>query len=88
MPVYYGTEQSKKDDVIGEIVSDNDVLSSWTIVTDLDDDELSSELLHHIVELWLTICGFSAAGTWIEFYTDTGGKEGHGLRRALKIGLV
>ena len=58
----------KKEDVIEDIVHNDDVLFSWTAVTsDLDDEDLAKELLQHLVELWVTISGFSVAGAWIEY---------------------
>ena len=45
------------------------MLFSWTAVTsDLDDEDLAKEPLQHIVELWVSIRGFSAAGAWMEYY--------------------
>ena len=59
----------KKEDVIEDIVNNDDVLFSWTAVTsDLDDNDLAKELLQHIVELWVTICRFSAADAWMKYY--------------------
>ena len=47
------TSVSMKQDVIHNVTSDDDVLFSWTLVTqDFDDEDLSSELLHFIVELY------------------------------------
>ena len=58
----------KKEDVIEDVVHNDDVLFSWTAVSsDLDDEDLAKELLQHIVELWVTIRGFSAAGTWMYY---------------------
>ena len=45
------------------------MLFSWTAVTsDLDDEDLAKEPLQHIVELWVSIREFSAAGAWMEYY--------------------
>ena len=49
-------------------MADEDILFSWVFVLgELDEDE-STELLHEVIELWLTIRGFSAAGAWMEYY--------------------
>ena len=59
----------KKENVIEDNIHNDDVLFSWTAVTsDLDDEDIAKELLQHIVEPWDTICGFSAAGAWMEYY--------------------
>lgn len=80
--------KSLKKDVVDDIVTSDDVLFSWmTVTADFDDEGLSSELLRYIVDLWLTIRGFSAAGAWMEYYKqckDTGTKREHGLRKNLK----
>ena len=65
----FKTNAIKKEDVIEDIIHNDDVLFRWTAVTsDLDDEDLAKELLQHIVELWVTISGFSAAGAWMEYY--------------------
>ena len=66
----YKTNASiKKEDVIEDIIHNDDVLFRWTAVTsDLDDEDLAKELLQHIVERWVTIREFSAAGAWMEYY--------------------
>ena len=64
------------------------ILNSWEVVTaDLEDEELSTELLRHVIELWTTISGFSTAGAWLEYYiqnVDCGTKGTHALRKGLK----
>ena len=78
----------KKEDVIQDIVRNDDVLFSWTAVTsDLDDEDLVKELLQHFVELWVTMGGFFAAGTWMEYYKqhiESTTKGACGLRKGLK----
>ena len=57
------------------------------VTCDLDDEDLSVELLQHIIELWVTIRGFSAAGAWLEHYKQniqSGTKGECGLRKGLK----
>lgn len=77
-----------KKAVIEGIASDDDVLFHWCLVsTDIDDEAASQELLGKIVELWLTIRGFSTAGAYIEYYkqcNEKGVKKSTGLRRGLK----
>ena len=44
----------KMEDVIEDIIHNDNVLFRWTAVTsDLDDEDLTKELLQHIVELWV-----------------------------------
>ena len=85
------TDRSKveaKSETIANIVEDTDVQFSWLLLClDLDDEELSKELLGLIVEMWITIRGFSMAGAWIEYYKQsmqTCTKKKQGLRKGLK----
>ena len=81
----FHAETTSKQTVIDDIMQDEDVLFNWAITADIDDDSLSHELLSHIVNLWLTIRGFSAAGAWMEHYKQC--KEVRikgGLRKGLK----
>ena len=63
------------------------MLFSWTAVTsDLDDEDLAKEPLQHIVELWVSIRGFSAACAWMEYYKqhiEITTKRACGLRKGL-----
>ena len=38
------------------------------ISIDIEDEEANSELLQHIVQLWVTIRGFSISKAWMENY--------------------
>ena len=56
---------------------------------DIDGEEESVELLRDIVELWLTIRGFSIAGQWMEIYKKCSSKttkKSKSLRKTLKQG--
>ena len=35
---------------------------------DIEEEEHNSELLRHIIQLWLTIRGFSISNAWMENY--------------------
>ena len=77
-----------KEDVLQSLLSDEDLLFSWTLVTsEFDDEDLSEELLHMVVNLWLSIRGHSAAGAWLEYYkqcNDSKVRKEHALRKKLK----
>lgn len=70
------------------IIKDTDVHFSWLLpCLDLEDDELSKELLGLEVELWIMIHGFSMASAWLEHYQqskETCTKKKQGLRKGLK----
>ena len=60
-----------KKEMIENIMNDEDMLFSWTLLittSDATEDDLTNELLTHVVELWLAIRGNSCAGDWIEYY--------------------
>ena len=65
-----------------------DIQFSWLLLClDLDDEQLSNELLRHVVELWMTIRGFSMANAWMEYFKqmkETTTKKKQGLRKGLK----
>lgn len=83
-----GQADQSKVEIISSIVEDTDVQFSWLLLClDLDDEELSNELLKNVVEMWLTIRGFSMANTWMEYYKqsdESNTKNKTGLRKGLK----
>ena len=85
LPFLFNTESTLKQAVIDDILQDEDIQFSWTITADIDDENLSHELLSHVVNLWLTIRGFSAAGAWMEYYKQCKDvRTKGGLRKGLK----
>ena len=50
------------------IQQNEDVLFHWTLISATWDDELAAKLMNMIVDLWITIRGFSLASAWIEEY--------------------
>jgi len=60
-----------KPEIIKEVTSDNDVQFYWLIATadfDVEDYEIHDTLLLKIVELYVTVRGFSLASGWLEKY--------------------
>lgn len=62
-----------------KVLEDEEVLFAWSIASVELDDRTSATLLRMIVELWLTIRGFSFAGAFIEQYKNATKK---GLQRS------
>ena len=62
-----------------KVLEDEEVLFAWSIASVELDDKTSTVLLKMIVELWLTIRGFSFAGAFIEQYKNATKK---GLQRS------
>ena len=77
-----------KDAIIDHVLSDCDVQFHWSLLSvDIPDDKDGFELLRNIIELWLTIRGFSISKAWMEEYkciakTSTKGKKS--LRKDLR----
>lgn len=60
---------SKKEDLVESISLDEAVQLSWTpVAIDIVDVEHSKELLTSIVEMWLTMRGFSITSNWMDQY--------------------
>ena len=60
-----------KQEIVEKVTSDEDVQFYWLIVTadfEIDDPMIHEILLNKIVELFLTIRGFSLASGWLEKY--------------------
>ena len=56
-----------KQQIVTHVVSNEEVLFHWSIsLVYIMDECASAELLKKIVELWLTIHGFSMAKQWME----------------------
>jgi len=64
-------EADKKEKIINELSTNEDVLFYWLIVGadfEEDDERVHAELLKKIIELFVTIRGFSYASGWLEKY--------------------
>lgn len=69
------TSQPMFDHLREEILTDEDVLFHWAIVSANWDEEESTPLLPMIVQLWVTIRGFAYASGWMENYKQTNKKS-------------
>ena len=56
------------DNAVQLLSNDEDVLFLWSIISSSWDSDCNSELLERIVKLWVTLCGFSFCGAWMEEY--------------------
>ena len=66
LPGHLQQPSSKKEDLLQKITSDRLVLSSWDVIaTGIED---AAELLAMVVDLWVTIRGFSLTSKWLEEY--------------------
>ena len=81
-------ETGQKDRLINLVCEDEDVQFYWSMLSlDIDTVHNAALLLKEIVELWLTIRGFSIAGQWLEIYKNNKAlttKKTKSLRKTLK----
>ena len=77
-----------KSATIDFVLSNNDVQFYWSMLSvNIEEEEHNSELLWHIVQLWLMIRGFSISKAWMEDYKcapKSGTAKSKGLRKNLK----
>lgn len=76
-----------KENIMDEVTNDVDVQYHWTAISSDIDEKSAQMLLREIVQLWLTIRGFSAAGAFLEQYKKTSDKaikKSVALRKDLK----
>ena len=82
------SEGSTKEKITNLVLQSSNVSFYWDILTgDIHNEEWRTELLTHIIALWLTIRGFSISMEWMEEYKCIMGmdnKKKKGLRKELK----
>lgn len=75
-----------KEELCAKIRCNDDVLSKWEVVAADMKEDVGSALLGMIIDLWVTIRGFSFAGAWVELYKQKTKKtlqRSMGLRKVL-----
>ena len=83
------TEASSEGEsaIIEFVIKNDDVQFYWSMLSIDMEEEHNSELLQHIVQLWLTIRGFSISKAWMENYkcaAKSGISKSKSLRKNLK----
>ena len=73
-------------EVVGAIISNNDVAFYWSMLCTGAGDKEKDELLSRIVDLWVTIRGFSFACSWMEMFKQAN-KRGTQHAKALRKDL-
>ena len=89
LPQYLaGSAHSSKKELLELVVCDEMVQLKWKSVgADIVDDEDANDLLHQIVDMWITMRGFSITSKWMEDYKlakNKTVKKAKSLRRELK----
>ena len=72
----HSSSESSTKGLQDQIIADEDVQFYWSMVSVDLQDELSSELLQHIIDVWVKMRGFVLTSAWME---ARGGSRG-GLR--------
>ena len=79
--------KSEKNLIVNSVIEDDEVLSYWfSFAFDITTEQDALELLKDIVQLWLTIRGFSISKSWLEDYKREaqGTTKKKSLRKELK----
>ena len=69
------------------IASDDNIQFYWTILSvDITSEENACKVLKKIIGIWLTVRGYSIAGTWLEQHLEISKRNSKkkGLRTELK----
>lgn len=87
LPNHLCSSKTSTKSLHDKIIADEDVQFYWSMVSVDLQHEQSSELLHHITELWVKMRGFALTSAWMEAYKcasqkNTKGKKG--LRKQLQ----
>ncbi len=86
LPTHMVTQTSKLSNLVNKVVQNCNVQLYWSLLAlDLPSED-EYELLRCMVELWITIRGFSIASSWLESYkevTKSTLQKSTGLRKHL-----
>ena len=66
--IFTENADTQKGSIISSLMDDDSILFSWIFISRELDENDSKELLHQVIEMWLTIRGYSTAGAWMEHY--------------------
>ena len=82
------TAENFKDEIYQAVLADEVVLFHWSLLAvHLDDETLEKELLHEVIEMWITIRGFSIVNEWMEklkWQRKSSSSKAKGLRKGLQ----
>ena len=82
------TDEDLRESIIDSVSSDEDIQFYWTILSvDIESEDQATVVLKQIIGLWLTVCGFSIAGKWMDQYLQISKQstaKKKGLRTELK----
>lgn len=78
-------EKNKRDVITNAVAADEDVQFYWTLLSvDITAEQKAIDILRGMIEMWITIRGFSIAKAWLEkFLPEKKGKQ-KALRKELK----
>ena len=70
-----------KDLLISKITSDEDIQFHWCVAAAAFGKEEGKILLNMIIELWVTVHGFSFVSGWLEQFKQEDSSEKQGLTK-------
>ena len=69
LPLHLANPLNSRDALLEEIKESEDVLFYWSMLSiDIHSPEDADELLKSVIQLWVTICGYSLTAAWFEEY--------------------
>ena len=78
-------QESLRETIINSIAGNSDVQFFWTLLSvDIETEAHATKFLKQIISIWLTICGNSIAGTWLDNYLRNKAAKTKGLHTELK----
>ena len=75
-------------DARSQLKEDENILFYWSILTANQSNDVSTTILEMVVDLWITVRGFSLAGAWMKEYKITQKKttqKSNALRKQLNL---
>ena len=64
--------EGNREHVENAVMDNDDVLFQWCmLVTDISDTDAAHAVLELLVNVWITICGFSFPSAWLELYKQS-----------------
>ena len=88
LPQHLVKSHGVKEVLISSIKDSSDVQTRWSpLIGAIDEEDDAQELLGTIVELWISIRGYSLTATWLEDYkkaTNKSVKKSKQLRKSIK----
>ena len=78
-------EEKRKDAITNAVAASDNVQFFWTLLSvDISNEKTAIAVLREMIQLWITIRGFSIAKAWLEKYLPDKKTKEKGIRKELK----